>query len=562
MYARLAEREHYAREIARVTMEADEDKIKRLERLIAGINAPFAAAMTTAATTTTAGVAGTSALPVLTTPTLSAEQMAQIEKYEFEIVELGHKIRMTDYRMQSDIASIQPINGSFTFDAQLTQIFNQVSELAREALALKCSPPVFIELEREGMILKNVLPGAANMTAFAILWAAIDKHRRPADMYEYLRLSRRMSTRVKIGQDGNVSTDTYITAVNDCIQDDITLAAAPKAAKKLATVLECLDVNDPARLFLREYLRMDFMLVTEQEVEKLIDAIRRSDKHIKTKFDTRSTRAQLAAVAVGQPAAKGSAGTTSRDASRTTDSQPRGFKCYNCGEPGHIAKNCPKEKKVGGKQPGANTKLDAGKKSLVVDNSSAATSGATRLGAIFSLSATVPDGGALLAATTAATGRDRPKPRADYAYDVLIDSGSEKNIVPAALLVNCKKLDKPQTLVFGNGTQEIVKVSGELLLNLDEASAAESGGEPFVAVKAWASDLVVMPILSAGCLANAGVPITFSRDGHYADFRAVGGPLVRLDEQAKMKVWLARTASTALKSNPALVAAVAQPPGN
>ena len=80
-------------------------------------------------------------------------------------------------------------------------------------------------------------------------------------------------------------------------------------------------------------------------------------------------------------------------------------------------------------------------------------------------------------------------------------------------------------------------------------------------VKAWGSDVVVMPILAA-CLANAGVPITFSRDGYYADFRAVGGPLVRLDEQAKMKVWLARTASTALKSDPALVAAVAQPPGN
>ena len=227
-------------------------------------------------------------------------------------------------------------------------------------------------------------------------------------------------------------------------------------------------------------------------------------------------------------------------------------------------------KKAGGRQsntPTSNgTKSDAGKKpagqQLVVGNSSAVTSDATQLSAIFSLSAWTAPADALLAATTAATGLDRPKPRIGGACDALIDSGSEKNIVPAALLVNCKKLDKPQTLVFGNGTQDVVTVAGELLLYLDEASAAKSGGRPFVVVKAWGSDKVPMPIISATCLAASGVNITFSRDGHYADFRAVGGPLVRLDEQAKMKVWLARTASTALKSNPALVAAVAQPPGN
>jgi len=387
-------------------------------------------------------------------------------------------------------------------------------------------------------------------TAFAMFWAALGKYRRAEDMYKFLRLNRTMEARYEAGQSGSMSMAAYLNATNDYRRDRMILAKAPEAAFSLGALLDCIDVDEPAFFFARQYLRQDYMRVTKKDVEDLADALRRSDQCVKRKVETRSTRAQLAAVAVGQPAAKCSGGTTSRDTPRTPDSQPPGIKCYKCGLLGHIAKHCPKEKKVGGKQSAASTKSDGGKKpagqQIVIDNSRAATSGAPRLSVMSSRSASTAPA----------------KPRTDDADDLLIDSGSGLNIVPTALLVTCKPLDEPQTLAFGNGAQEVVTIAGELLLYLDEASAAKSGGRPFVVVKAWGSDKVPMPIISATRLAAAGVDITFSRDGHFADSRTVGGPRKRLDEQAKMKVWLARTASTALKSNSALVAAVAQPPGN
>jgi hypothetical protein len=137
---------------------------------------------------------------------------------------------------------------------------------------------------------------------------------------------------------------------------------------------------------------------------------------------------------------------------------------------------------------------------------------------------------------------------------VLIDSGAAKNLAPFHMLVNVTPLraDDTQTVVYGNGTQETIVAKGYIMMYLEECNSAQC--QPII-VEAWASTDVPFAIISATNLAAAGVEIKFSRDGHYADFSALGGPLKALCSQSRMKAWI-----MAADRRPTTIAALATVP--